>query len=135
VQLIDVRDLGAWLVAMAEGDADGVFNATGPAEPLTLGEALDRVGAAVGFGGRLVWVDDDTLVEAGVQPWSELPLWLPGADYAGLLRADVTRAFEHGLNLRPLEETARDTLAWSLDAGEQRQTLAREQEREILARA
>lgn len=133
VQLIDARDLGAWLVAIAGSDANGVFNATGPAEPLTLGEALDRVGAAVGFSGRLVWVDDDALAEAGVQPWSELPLWLPGAEYAGLLRADVTRALAFGLTLRPLEETARDTLAWSLDSGEQRPTLTREKERDVLA--
>lgn len=133
LQLVDVRDLGAWLVALAGSDANGVFNATGPAEPLTLGEALDRIGAAVGFNGRLVWVDDGALAEAGVRPWSQLPLWLPGAEYDGLLRADVTRALGAGLTLRPLEETARDTLAWSRDAGEQRPTLAREREREILA--
>lgn len=135
LQLIDVRDLGAWLVDIAGGGTNGVLNATGPAEPLTLGEALDRVGEAVGFRGRLVWVDDDTLAEAGVQPWSELPLWLPGDDYAGLLRADITSALGAGLTLRPLEETTRDTLAWSLDAGERRPTLTREKELEILARA
>ena len=135
VQLIDVRDLGAWLVAIAGSDANGVFNATGPAEPLTLGEALDRIGAAVGFSGRLVWVDDSTLTGAGVRPWSELPLWLPGARYAGLLRADVTRALATGLALRPLEETARDTLGWSLEAGAQRQTLPRQKEREIVRSA
>jgi nucleoside-diphosphate-sugar epimerase len=134
VQLIDVRDLGAWLVALADSGANGVFNATGPAEPLTLGDALDRIAAAVGFSGRLVWVEDGALAAAGVRPWSELPLWLPGAEYDGLLRADVTRAVAAGLAFRPLEETARDTLAWSRDAGEQRPTLTREQERRILAR-
>lgn len=134
LQLVDVRDLGVWLVALADSEADGVFNATGPAEPLTLGEALDRMGAAVGFSGRLVWVDDDALTEAGVRPWSELPLWLPGAEYDGLLRADVTRAVGAGLAFRPLEETARDTLAWSRDEGEQRPTLTRATEQEILSR-
>ena len=134
VQLIDVRDLGAWLVEIAASDANGVFNATGPAERLTLGAALERVGAAVGFNGRLVWVDDGALEGAGVRPWSELPLWLPGVDYDGLLRADVTRALAAGLALRPLEETARDTLHWSRDAGEQRPTLTREREQEILSR-
>jgi 2'-hydroxyisoflavone reductase len=133
VQLIDVRDLGAWLVEIAGSGAHGVFNATGPAEPLTLGEALDRVGSAVDFSGRLVWVDDRALAEAGVQPWSELPLWLPGAAYDGLLRADISRALAADLTMRPLEDTARDTLAWSRDAGEQRPTLTAEKEREILA--
>jgi|SRR5262245_47633061 len=134
VQLIDVRDLGAWLAAVAGSNANGIFNATGPAEPLTLGEALARAGDAVGFSGRLIWVDDSILAEAGVQPWSELPLWLPGAQHAGLLRADVTRALAAGLTLRPLEETARDTLAWSLETGEHHPRLSREKEREILAR-
>jgi 2'-hydroxyisoflavone reductase len=129
VQLIDARDLGAFLVHVADRRIAGVFNATGPATPLTLGETLERIGT----GGRLVWVDDETLLDAGVGPWMELPLWLPGEEHAGLLRADVSRAVAAGLTFRPLEETARDTLAWSREAGEQRPTLTRGREREILA--
>jgi nucleoside-diphosphate-sugar epimerase len=129
VQLVDARDLGAFLVRLAADRTGGVFNATGPAEPTTLGELLERIGGA----GRLAWVDDETLLAAGVGPWMELPLWLPGADHAGMLRADVSRALAAGLAFRPIEETARDTLAWSLAAGEQRPTLSREREREILA--
>jgi hypothetical protein len=97
---------------------------------LTLGETLERIG-----GGNLVWVDDQVLLDAGVQPWMELPLWLPGEEYSGILRADISGALAAGLTFRPLEETARDTLAWSLEAGEQRPTLTREKEREILAHA
>ncbi|HEY2541903.1 MAG TPA: hypothetical protein VGH92_02510, partial [Gaiellaceae bacterium] len=130
VQLIDARDLGAFLVRLAEDRTSGVFNATGPAEPMTLGEALARSG-----GGSLVWVDDQTLLDAGVGPWMELPLWLPGDEYAGLLRADISRALAAGIEFRPLEETARDTLAWSKEAGELRPTLSREKEHELLAGA
>ena len=131
VQLIDARDLGAFLVLLAEQRTSGIFNATGPAEPLTLGETLERIGGA----DRLMWVDSQTLLDAGVGPWMELPLWLPGEEYAGLLQADISRALAAGLTFRPLEETARDTLAWSLEAGEQRPTLSREKERELLAGA
>lgn len=131
VQLIDARDLGAFLVRVAERRTNGVFNATGPAEPLTLGETLERIGGA----DRLVWVDDQTLLDAGVGPWTELPLWLPGEEYGGLLRADISCALDAGLTFRPLEETARDTLAWSREAGEQRPTLSREKERELLTGA
>ena len=131
VQLIDARDLGAFLVLLAEQRTSGIFNATGPAEPLTLGETLERIGGA----DRLVWVDDQMLLDAGVGPWMELPLWLPGEEYAGLLQADISRAIAAGLTFRPLEETARDTLEWSLEAGEQRPTLSREKERELLAGA
>src|SRR5262249_47594759 len=120
--------------ALAGREATAASNATAPADPLTLGETLERVGAAVGFSGRLVWVDNSTLAGAGVQPWSELPLWLPGAQYAGLLRADVTRALAFGLTLRPLAETARDTLASGLDAREREPRYTREKEQEILSR-
>ncbi len=135
VQLIDVRDLGLWLVGVAERRTSGTFNATGPAEPLTLGALLERTIAAVGSDARLVWVGDQALLDAGVQPWTELPLWLPGDEHTGLLRTDIERALAAGLRFRPLEETARDTLAWSREAGEQRPTLSREREAELLAGA
>jgi len=128
MQLIDARDLGAFLVRLAETGTSGVFNATGPAEPLTLGETVRRIAPDA----DLVWVDDRTLLDAGVGPWMELPLWLPGDEYAGLLRADISRALAAGIAFRPLEETAQDTLAWSREAGEQRPTLSREKERELL---
>ncbi|MFL5912333.1 MAG: NAD-dependent epimerase/dehydratase family protein [Gaiellaceae bacterium] len=131
VQLIDARDLGAFLVRLAEQRTSGIFNATGPAEPLTLGETLERIAGNA----NLVWIDDRTLLDAGVGPWMELPLWLPGDEYAGLLQADISRALAVGLTFRPLEDTARDTLAWSREAGEQRPTLSREKERELLALA
>ena len=131
IQFIDVRDLGAFLLKLAADRAGGAMNATGPAEPLTLGAALERMAG----GANLVWVDDEPILAAGVQPWTMLPLWLPGNEHAGLCLVDISRALAHGLAFRPLEETARDTLAWSLEAGEQRPTLSREQEREILAAA
>ena len=106
-----------------------MLNATGPAEPLTLGDTLAGIAPAA----DLVWVDDESLLAAGVEAWTELPLWLPGDEYAGMLVADVSRAIAAGLRFRPLEETARDTLAWSRRAGEQRPTLTREKERELLA--
>lgn len=128
VQLIDARDLGKFLVHLAENRTSGIFISTGPAEPLTFGETLERIG-----GGNLVWVDDQVVVDAGVQAWMELPLWIPGDDVSGMLQADISRSLAAGLTFRPLEETARDTLAWSLEAGEQRPTLTREKEAEILA--
>lgn len=133
VQLIDARDLGTWLVHLAEHGPGGVFNGTGPAEPLTLGELLERAIAALDSDAHLVWTDEQRILDAGVQPWMELPLWVPGDDHAGFMRADISRALAAGLRFRPVEETVRDTLAWSREAGEQRPTLTREKERAILA--
>jgi 2'-hydroxyisoflavone reductase len=130
VQFVDARDLALWMLSLAEG---GPMNATGPAQPTTMAEVVERIAAAVGSRCRWHWIDSETLVAAGVEPWMELPLWLPGAEYAGLLQADTRRALAAGLGFRPTEETAVDTLAWARTAGEQRPTLTRERERELLA--
>ena len=130
VQFVDARDLALWMLSLAEG---GQMNATGPAQPTTMAEVVERIAAAVGSRCRWHWIDSETLVAAGVEPWMELPLWLPGAEYAGLLQADTRRALAAGLGFRPTEETAVDTLAWARTAGEQRPTLTRERERELLA--
>jgi 2'-hydroxyisoflavone reductase len=129
VQFVDARDLASWMLLLAECGPGGAINATGPATRLTLREALEQMDGDF----TLHWVPDQTLLDAGVGPWMELPLWMPGPEWAGLQNVDVSRALAAGLTFRPLAETARDTLAWSLTAGEQRPTLSRERERELLA--
>jgi 2'-hydroxyisoflavone reductase len=135
VQFVDARDLAAWLVKLALAGPGGVFNATGPAEALTFAELLDRARAALGSDANLVWIDDQPLLDAGIEPWSELPLWLPGTDYAGMARADTRRARAAGLRFRPLEETVADTLAWDRTVEGDRPTLTHEQEQALLGAA
>lgn len=132
VQFIDARDLAIWLIDLATNGPGGPINATGPATTLTMGELLERMISVIGSDCHVTWIDGDTLVAAGVQPWTELPLWVPGPEYEGFLQASISRALEAGLALRPLEQTAVETLAWSRAVGEQRETLTRERERELL---
>jgi 2'-hydroxyisoflavone reductase len=114
VQLIDARDLAAWMLDCAEQRRSGTFNATGPAEPLTLRETLERVRDAVGGSAWLEWVDGDALLAEGLEPWEDVPLWLDlrrHPELRGFMAVDVTRALAAGLTLRPLEQTVRDILA------------------------
>jgi len=132
LQFVDARDLAAWLVQLALAGPGGVFNATGPAEPLAFAEFLERATAAIGSDARVVWLDDQALLDADVQPWTELPLWLPGDEYAGMARSDTQRARAAGLAFRTLEETVTDTLAWDRTFEGDRPTLSREKERSVL---
>jgi 2'-hydroxyisoflavone reductase len=118
VQLIDVRDLAGWLLDLVEQRATGTFNATGPAGPLSMGEL---VGACLGEGATATWVAERFLISSDVEPWTEIPLWIPdiGPDaLPGMLRVSIERALGAGLRLRPLPETVRDTLAWDRERGE-----------------
>jgi hypothetical protein len=107
VRVVDARDLGAFAVHCARAKVTGAFPATGPAGQTTFGRLL--AGMASGPGTTLTWVPDDFLVEHGVQPWSDLPLWIPAA---GVYDQDTTAAERAGLRCRPVEQTAADTLAW-----------------------
>ena len=129
VQLIDVRDLGSWIVALAEERIGGAFNAVTP--PLPFEELLETIRTTVNPTARLVWVDAEFLREREVGEWMELPLWIVDQEFAGMLEADISGALAAGLRFRPLEETARDTLehaALTDDAG-----MKPEREAELLA--
>jgi 2'-hydroxyisoflavone reductase len=138
VQFVDARDLADWLVLAAESGVAGTFNATGPDYALTLGRFLEECDAATGAGANFVWADEKFLLEAGVKPWVELPLWMDSSDEDTryFQAVSVERAVAAGLAFRPLAETVRDTLAWDLarPAGaERRAGLARGRESEVLA--
>ncbi len=137
VQIIDVRDLAAWIIRLVETGVGGVFNAAGPAYPLTMGAMLDQCRQAIDSRARLRWLPADELLAAGVEPWSDLPLWLPGDEMAGLLATDISRGLASGLTFRPLGETARDTLVWAQrrpNDHEWRAGLSPEREQMLLAR-
>lgn len=138
VQVIDGRDLAAWTVGCAERGVTGTYNATGPAERMSMREMLEACREGTGSDATFTWVDEGFLEAEGVGPWMELPLWLPesSADTRGMLAVSIARALAAGLTFRPLAETARDTLAWHRASGspELKAGLARERERALLAK-
>jgi 2'-hydroxyisoflavone reductase len=110
VQLIDVRDLGEWIVRGAEQGIAGRFNAVSP--PFPQHELLGSVARGVGAEPELTYVDEAFLVEREVGQWMELPLWASTAEpgFERFLETDASRAVAAGLSFRPWEETARVTL-------------------------
>ena len=113
VQVVDVRDLATWLVDCAEARTTGVFDGIGPVQ--TRAELLAAVATGIGAEPTFVWVNQEFLTDQKVEPWAgdrSAPLWLPLPEYAGLMAHDATLPADAGLRCRPVEDTARDTLAW-----------------------
>jgi 2'-hydroxyisoflavone reductase len=112
-QVIDVRDLAAWLVDTSERRTTGRLNAVGPAEQLSMGELLERCIAVSGSDAEVVWVDDRTLLDAGVEVYTDLPLWLGNdPEWTRMDSVDPSPAMNEGLRLRPLDDTIAETLRW-----------------------
>ncbi|MEV7397913.1 NAD-dependent epimerase/dehydratase family protein [Aeromicrobium sp. NPDC092404] len=136
MQVIDVRDLAAWIVAAAESGTTGTVHGVG--EATTVGELVALSAAVAGFAGEQVVADESWLRERGVEEWMgprSLPLWLPRSHH-GMGLMDDTRALAHGLERRSLSETIDATLADERERGlgrERRAGLSREDELELIA--
>ena len=99
VQVLDARDLAAWLLGMVERGRTGVFNATGPGHPLTMGEMLETLRAATGSDATFTWYEPE--------PDEEIPFWIP-EEKNGFHSVDSRKARAEGLVCRPLLRTALD---------------------------
>lgn len=133
-QVIDQRDLTEWIVRLAENGTHGDFNATGPAQRLSMASMLAQIGDAVGTKHELTWVPESFLEEQEVAPWSDLPSWIPGDP---LMFVDVRDAVAAGLTFRSIARTTRDTLAWDATRPAQEREnrrfgMSRERERAVL---
>jgi 2'-hydroxyisoflavone reductase len=116
IQILDVRDLSAWVLDVAELGGHGTFNASG--RPVAMQELIQRCQMVVPSDVKIVWIDEAFLIDNGVKQWTELPLWMVGPPSFRVSALSARHAYDAGLRLRPLEETAQATLVW--DAGRQR---------------
>ncbi len=113
LQYIDARDLAEWMLHCAATQVGGIFNTVSPVGHSTMGELLDAVLDTTRSTAELVWLTPEQIAEAGIAPWSELPIWVPpDGPLAGLHNCDVTAAIEAGLHCRPIIETVKDTWSW-----------------------
>ena len=111
VQVIDVRDLAAWIIRSGRVRLVGTIDAEGDRH--SLGEMLNTAADLADFTGARVVEADAWLSDHGVEHWSgprSLPLWLPVAASALMQRDNSAFLAAHG-TLRSLESTLADTLA------------------------
>lgn len=137
VQIIDGRDLGEWMIRLAEAGQTGTFNAVGPDYRLGTDAMVHGCHAVTGGAAHFTHVDDPTFLERhGV----ELPIWVPAkrGPYAGYGQVSNARARAAGLSFRPLATTVADLLAWHRSLPPERQAelragITREKEAQVLA--
>ena len=143
VQFIDARDLASWMLDATAGRIDGTFNASSPPRMWTMGVLVDILVAHARSAGKRVtprWIDETKLVDHGVTPWTELPLWIPASDpeSEGFMEFSSARAMAQGLRVRPLSQTVEDTAAWLATRDQTKawqSVLSADKERALLAAA
>jgi len=119
LQYIDGRDLARWMVNAAAEGITGTFNTVSRPGHATMGTLLEAATAVTGSRAQLVWVPPDVITAARIEPWTELPIWVPPTgEYAGLHDGDVSAAYARGLSCRPVEETVADTWRWLQQEGD-----------------
>jgi 2'-hydroxyisoflavone reductase len=141
LQYIDCRDLAVWLLHAADTGAGGAFNVVSEAGQATMRTLLEAAKTAIGSSARLVWVPPEVIERAGIEPWTELPVWVPqDSELMGLHTGDVSAAYAAGLSCRPVADTVADTWAWLQAEGDPPLRLAGlahgldpDRERELLA--
>jgi 2'-hydroxyisoflavone reductase len=144
-QLIDARDLAAFCLDAIENRTTGVFNVTSPSTKFTIGDVVtESVAAALALARpnpppQPTWIPSEFLTKQKVEPFTDLPAWLPeGGEMGGLHRTHVERAIKAGLQISPLQKTTRDTLAWHLarpqaERDKLKAGIDRDRERAVLA--
>jgi nucleoside-diphosphate-sugar epimerase len=119
LQYVDVRDLSEWVLGAVEQGLSGPYNLMSPQGHATMGTFLEACARVTGGAAELRWTEPQVILEAGIEPWTQLPVWVPpGSDlHDALHSADVSRAVGTGLVCRPVEETVADTWNWLCGIG------------------
>jgi 2'-hydroxyisoflavone reductase len=127
VQIIDVRDLCAWMMKLVEARTTGYFNAVTTPGAITMGDLISAsVKASPQSGTKVTWVAEDFLAAHWKPIELDLPPWAPTkGDSAAASLTSNERAKKTGLRSRPIQDTVRDTLAWFQNLPTDRQATLR----------
>ncbi|REK85618.1 reductase [Streptomyces inhibens] len=113
LQYIDARDLAEWALDAVQAGLGGAYNLVSEAGHATMGDLLESCVKITGSDAELRWTAPEDVLAAGIEPWSELPIWLaPGEMRDAIYGANVSKAVAAGLRCRPVAETVADTWAW-----------------------
>jgi 2'-hydroxyisoflavone reductase len=110
LQYIDSRDLAAFAIDTGLCGAVNVLSVPGYT---TMAELLALCVRVTGSDAKLTWVDPQFLLAHDVEPWVELPVWVPPiGELAWFYMTDASLAHRSGLVCRPVRDTVGDTWSW-----------------------
>jgi 2'-hydroxyisoflavone reductase len=129
VQIIDSRDLAAFVLDALEKRTYGTFNLVSPPGLFTIGDVVNEsIRASKSLvkppqPPRAVWATAGFLEEQKVQAWSDMPVWVDArGDEAAFAETSSARALAAGLQITPMRKTVVDTLQWHLGRPEAERT-------------
>lgn len=118
LQFIDGRDLAGWVLTAGLAGHRGPVNTVGQPGLMTMDEFVSIVRDVTGSAFEVDWVTADQVEQAGLEPWTQLPIWAPDeGEMASIHAIDVSRALAWGLQTRPPRESIADTWAWLQSEG------------------
>jgi 2'-hydroxyisoflavone reductase len=145
IQIIDGRDLAAFVMDALEKKTTGSFNLVSPPGMFTIGDVVNEsIRAAKELAKpnpppRAVWAPASFLETQKVEGWSDMPVWVDAkGDEAAFAQTSAARAIKAGLKITPMSKTCQDTLAWHLarpaaERDKLKAGIAPEREKEVLA--
>ena len=77
LQVIDVRDLAAFMLGRIETADDGVFGVVGPGEPIVMRDVLETARDVAAADTTFTWVSEGFLGAMGDQAQEWFPMWEP----------------------------------------------------------
>ncbi|NJO12313.1 MAG: hypothetical protein HC872_01265 [Gammaproteobacteria bacterium] len=114
IQIIDCRDMVAWMMSLVEMRTNGIYNAVSPVGLFTMNDLVEGCRRTLPRADtRITFVPEEFLAKHWTKDELDVPPWAPmKGEEPGFSLTSGERARQTGLAIRPIHESVRDTYEW-----------------------